>query len=1107
MKKFSKLFFVTVFAVLLCCSVALFGCGKGGSKELDALGTPTGLAYADGAISWTAVEGASNGYTVVITQGETEVRKDVNVTGTTYGLQTLEGGAYTAKVSANAVEGKNKASAEAKLDFTAVALPLEVPTGMAYDKATQTVTFDAMPNASGYIISATVKGGSTVTVAEKEISEPSIDLTALGIEDLNMSELEIDDLTKHTFKIVAKGDGVKYANSGVAAFDVTIETVKLGQPENINYNTTDDKVEWSAVRGADGYEMEITKAGVNTPWTNEVNEVINEFNAHDLPSGDFNISVFAYAPEGSIFYTDGDEKTGTFTIGSLGELEAPANLKVESGAIVWDENDARGYEVEIYETADGTTKGNKVESSNYATPYFNGCSLEVARLGLNGGDGVIGKNYIAAIKATSNRHTQSETNPVEKNFYIETVKEFVPAEISKFVGAAPNGEHAAVELAPDGKSAIVRPDNTPDGWGRVCSPDITVDWDRKPVVYLDMAKVEVGGYHMQIRYNGQNIDCLRDTKRVESTVVDILKMSGQKYTGISAVALRLGVDNSNPMASNNARAHYKSVTVMYVTDYDAGIAGLDKLATPKDAAIDSYGVLSFQGVRFARNYAVKAYKLANATDETGTEVSDKATSLTSTTMDLKEFEYGSYRITIVAQNAQDNATESEALEFKFTIEEHAAYTGKDLSTGEGGKFEPGENGLEGIFNSDTGFVTATGMQSANNSENPEWTKDYGTIRIKDGIDINFACNPLILVDLESISGDDPTYISRISWTDGSQFAPFGDTHTKASTEKQTLVIRAGYHENGSQLGVGKKSGYKFGIGPANKTTMVFSGIRIIYIYEGGSLVRPETPAKLAKPGAVELHDRTIAVAGAVKGNIDYAPTYKITVKEKGASDNVVSLTKQELPRIELATLNLESGKTYTVSFVAEGDTYQDSTKPYFSDSDAREVDIKYTEILKVDDFSNVVTSGANKMWNQFGGGGTMTVENVGKALKVSNTNDWGLVTMPVFTGTFNSLDDILADSALEFHFGEVTGDPTFTQRYSKNVEGTGEGVITDGRGDTDIATGGVVVETNPKTKITFTTINGENGFWVGVGFGGKNGSAARSYQITKIVLSNYAIVE
>ena len=1092
MKKFSKSLFVAVFAALLCCSVALFGCSDK-TDDLKPLSSPTGLTYADGSLTWAAVEGATNGYTVIVLQGDEQKLKDEKVTGTSYSVSTLAAGNYTAKVSANAVADTFKASASASLDFT-VAAPeaekLAAPTGIAYNKATQTVTFEAVENATAYIVSATVKGSTTVSAAEREITETSISLPALGFTT-----------TEHTLKVVARGNGTQYTDSDAATFDLTIEKAKLAAPATVEYKAATDTVEWAAVIGADGYGLEIIKDGETEDLGND-DLFENVFDASELPKGTFTVNVMAYADQNSIFWTDGDAKTDTFTIDSMGALLAPANMKVESGSIVWDANNARGYDVKIYNATSATQKGALVEG---VKPYIDGNSLVVARMGLDGGSNGMGKNYIAEIKATSNRHDSEESEAKEISFYIETIKQFLPNEIKDFSGSAPRGEHAAVEVVKEGgvDYARVRPDNTVDGWGRVCSPDVTVDWNRKPVVYLEMGLVQIGGYHMQIRYNGSNIDCLRDTQRTQSTVVDILKESGMKYTGISAVALRIGVDHSNPLSENNARADYKSVTMMYVTDYDPGLTEPTTLATPTDLAINSYGELTFSGVRFAEKYEVKAFSL----DSEGTEtaIPDKDAMLTATTLDLKTFGAGNYKLKIVAKNDSNaNAGDSEAAEIKFNFEVIKTFTAENLATsGDNSQFVPGGNGLEGTYDADAGVTTVTGMQSAGNVEHPEYTKGWGWIYMKDGIDIRFSRNPLIMVDIESLEGNDPTYISRIQWTGGGEFAPFGDTRDTI-TEKKTIVVRAGYDENGNRRGVGNKSGYKFGIGPANNTTMKLSGMRIVYIYENKPLVRPETPAKLDAPSGFRLKDKSILTFDSVEGNDEYAPTYKYTVTEKGSATAIATLTKQEMTELSLAALNLENGKTYTVSAVAEGDTYTDDTKPYFADSDAATIDIEYTEILKVDDFTPVVTTGDNKMWKQFAGdegaSTVVTAANDGNALKFTINESWGLVTIPVLTGALNSKDGISANSTLEYHFGEVTGNPAFTSRYSTDMEGT---KVVDARGDTPISSNSVLVDTNLYERVTFTTINGANGFWIGVGFGG--GSGERTYQINKIVIAEYKL--
>ena len=122
-----------------------------------------------------------------------------------------------------------------------------------------------------------------------------------------------------------------------------------------------------------------------------------------------------------------------------------------------------------------------------------------------------------------------------------------------------------------------------------------------------------------------------------------------------------------------------------------------------------------------------------------------------------------------------------------------------------------------------------------------------------------------------------------------------------------------------------------------------------------------------------------------------------------------------------------------------------------------------------------------------------------------------MLKMELLTGELADKSGLSEISALEFHFGEVTGGPAFTSRYFhyETVEDTETGkekqnlVWKDGRGDTSIATGDILVETNLFERVTFTTFNGENGFLLGIGFGGANGGSTRTYQITKIVIADY----
>lgn len=1086
MKQFKTSLIAIVCAMLLSvASFSLVGCGDKNQPtepgDLTALSTPTGLAYADGTLTWQAVTGADSGYTVTVTQGQLE-KLNQTTNATSVSVATLAAGTYKATVKANAVPDKNKESAAATLDFTVEQAPVQAeklaaPTDIAYDKATQTIGFTAVPNASAYIVSATVKDGTTVTIESHEITETSFSVTGLTTAE-------------HTVSIVAKGNGTTYTNSDAATFALTIEANKLATVTDIAYAADTDVLSWSAVAGAEFYEVEV-KQGSEVIFVDD-ELVENEVDASAWPSGEFTVSVKAGVLEDNIYEVSGDAANDTFTIASLGVLKAPQNLKVEGGALVWDENNARGYTLELKRKT-GTTVGEAVT----VTPVWGDCALNIAAMGLESG------GYVASIKATSNRHASAESAAVEKDFTVEVVRKFMPEDIATFDGNMPRGEHGKVEKVTLGGVDYARVQPTADGWGRICSPDVTVDWDSKPVVYLEMGNV-VGGYHMELYYNGNKVNCLRDTQNTESTVVDLIaqvvKEGGDAadYVGIRTVALRLGVDHSTTTQANDAIADYKSVTVMYVTDYVQGLTEETKLTTPTGMMIDAFGVMSFDGVRYAKTYEVTVKNT-----QTNAQVGEKKV-LNAPSLDLKEFAAGEYELSIVARNADEPlALDSDAATFNFAVEQVAAFTAEELATsGENAKFVSCDNNLQAAYDIESQLAVVNGLDAADPDAK---IKDWGTIQMKDGLNVNFSRNPIVMVDVDHLTGGNGWY-AKASWEGQGAFYTNNDTIT-AITSATTLTIRAGWNSDNSQLGVGEKAGYKFQFGvTGGGTTAYLSGIRIVQIYANSALPRPDQPEQLSRPSGITVHDRATVKANTVAGNAEYAPTYKITVAEKGNAENVVvELTKQELPQILLSRYELESGKTYTVSIVAEGDTYNDSTKPFFSDSEAATLDIEYTLRLKVDDFSSYITEGEGVMWQYVDGGNTIAAAKDGKALTISTQNDWGMISLPVFTGDIAAKTDLTEISALEFHFGEVTGDPQFTSRYF-DFDEEGKPIWSDGRGDTSIKNNDILVETNLHKRVTFTTIDGQNAFYVGVGFGSANGNNARSYQLVKLVIADYKVV-
>ena len=121
------------------------------SKDLAA--TATVQVEGDKTLTWTAVENAE-GYKVEITAGDKT--ETVNLTETTYSLENYTG-ALTFKVTPYAKGYNSPDATEATYTKTALAKP----TGVKLTE--QTVTWDAMPGATGYVVNV---DGKTYTTTE-----------------------------------------------------------------------------------------------------------------------------------------------------------------------------------------------------------------------------------------------------------------------------------------------------------------------------------------------------------------------------------------------------------------------------------------------------------------------------------------------------------------------------------------------------------------------------------------------------------------------------------------------------------------------------------------------------------------------------------------------------------------------------------------------------------------------------------------------------------------------------------------------------------------------------------------------------------------------------
>ncbi len=122
MKKVGILLITVISAICLCFGLA--ACGKGGNKKTP-LAAPEDVAVVGDTLSWSAVEGATAGYTVKINSDETTKV----TTGTTLDLTTVTGklheGSNTLSVKANATDAALESPYSAQKTYTYTPTPAQ----------------------------------------------------------------------------------------------------------------------------------------------------------------------------------------------------------------------------------------------------------------------------------------------------------------------------------------------------------------------------------------------------------------------------------------------------------------------------------------------------------------------------------------------------------------------------------------------------------------------------------------------------------------------------------------------------------------------------------------------------------------------------------------------------------------------------------------------------------------------------------------------------------------------------------------------------------------------------------------------------------------------
>ncbi|MDR3318193.1 MAG: hypothetical protein LBS99_02030 [Clostridiales bacterium] len=1037
-------------AVVMSCAVVLSACT---TTEIKPLATPAGLAYAANKLTWGGVSGASNGYSVVIKQGTSEVRNETATTAE-YDVSALGDGEYNASVTAKAVAGVSKASAAATLDFRkgAVTYPaLTAPAGFAYSAETGLVTWTAVVGATaGYHATVTEQGGSVAAIDEDEASA-----------QIDVSELEAGG---YNVSVYAKAVANVSAQSPAGEYQFTVEpaapaVTQLPSVANLAFDKTGDLITFDDVAGSDGYDVSVYSGETRVLHADGI--ITPSVSTAELGAGSFTVKVITLAASDDELHSNSEEATLPITVDSLGALAAPADLKIDDGYLKWTATNARGVTVKVYEvnTTDevvGVTPRLQDEKNNL---YLNAL-------------GVADGNYTVGITFTSNRHSQSASDETLIHVAIQTAASYTATQIATFDGVA-NGEHATVTKVEAGGVEYARVVPTADGWGRVASPAITVNFDKKPVVLIDVGAV-IGGYHLQAAFGGGFISLLGDAARTEGQNVDIVKGREDAFGGGSgSIRLRLGVNQATGSGNADVSVDYRFVSVSYISVYVPPVTGgkLDDAANPKIAL---RGNLAWDSVAYANGYKLQIHDEADIDD-----TNDINTTVENPSYNAKLLPDGIYTASITATNDNASGTtfsDSDEVSFRFEIETVVKYTQAQIDTGSSGMF-------------------VTDPASASNGTINNGT-NYGWIKAKTGVEINMDKNPFILMTIASANGG---YFFKAVLPENSDITMINDTPLAVPITEQTIIeLRANVNvdrqASNSQDFQGVKTGYQIRPGVMTSTpasNLTLSEIRIVYCTAYVEEQPPENAVKLTAPAGFAKPAHTTNISWApVAGNAKHTPKYDITVTNTASALDTFFAADSTAANVDLKQFALTDGATYEISVVAKGDTLGAAGAPlWFTDSDPGLARVTYTEITDKTDFTGITTVDRDGEVAKI----TVTGSAAGLVTDI-NGDGWGIKSFEIDLAG----KTVSNDSVIWFKISAQTGNPMIFGRYFTGGTGTGNTVALD---DTNVTAGQIIT----LTKDTFVnSIDVGGKVYFGLGFGGSP-SGARSFTVERLVMANYAL--
>lgn len=215
---------------------------------LPAPTTVTATAASDTAVTvtWAAVTGADSYVVTHWPTADPTARTTVEATGTTANVTGLspatEYGFSVHAVDASGAAGTESATATA----TTEGAQLDTPTGLAVSTITNTsaaAAWNPVPSAENYVVSWALQSAPGVPVGSQSVTAANYTMTGLTAD------------TDYVVSVVAQAAGIGDSDPATANFSTIPQLATPTGLATSNITATGADVAWTAVAGADGYEI------------------------------------------------------------------------------------------------------------------------------------------------------------------------------------------------------------------------------------------------------------------------------------------------------------------------------------------------------------------------------------------------------------------------------------------------------------------------------------------------------------------------------------------------------------------------------------------------------------------------------------------------------------------------------------------------------------------------------------------------------------------------------------------------------------------------------------------------------------------------------------